>query len=731
MTRRMQPLYDRLPAIIRIRDAEQSKALCELLDVIQESFDLLEEDIARLYDNWFIETCEDWAVPYIGELVAYRPPADTIGALPGPLADLARREIGRAIAFRRRKGTLGALEEVTAAAGGWPALAREAFRGVMIAQGARHPRPDQARFPDIRDSAALDRLGGAFDAASRMIDVRHPASRRTPGSVNVPNVLLYVSRLFTFRITDAPAASIEAEGANSFTFSALGHDTALRGPALADRASAPHRSSYHAPISRQALSDDFSRPVPQLYGADKAFAIYAPHWPARDAPQPVPTHSLRVADLSDWRYEPRRNEVLVDPVRGRLKFPSRQQPRSVSVSYLYGFPGPVGGGEYPRPVREPVDVRVFVVGRDQGQHRSVAAALAAWRASQEKDPPDAKERRSAVIELAGSFVWSEPLDISLGAGEYLQIRAAPGARPVIRLLDYVVDAGDAFRIMGRAASRFVLDGITVVGRGLLVEGPDPGDREAYAAGDLCDVTIRHCTLVPGWSLECDCTPKRPNEPSIVLMNSRANLTLEHSISGAIEVAADEVLTEPIRLVVENSILDPIRSRNPAIRSSSDGMAFARVEIRRSTVLGGIDVHVADLVEDTIILGALRATRRRQGCIRYSYTGPGSRTPPRFQCQPDLAERDARESLGTGEDLDNALALARFKVRPAFVSRRYGSGTYAQLEDDADPAITEGAQNRSEMGVWNDLYRPQRRATMAARLVEFSPAGAEVGIVFMD
>src|SRR5229473_8688393 len=29
----------------------------------------LQSEISELYEDWFIETCEDWAVPYIGDLL--------------------------------------------------------------------------------------------------------------------------------------------------------------------------------------------------------------------------------------------------------------------------------------------------------------------------------------------------------------------------------------------------------------------------------------------------------------------------------------------------------------------------------------------------------------------------------------------------------------------------------------------------------------------------------------
>ena len=55
-----------------MRDAEQGYPLQALLRVIAEQVNVVEDDIAQLYDNWFIETCEDWAVPYIADLIGYR-----------------------------------------------------------------------------------------------------------------------------------------------------------------------------------------------------------------------------------------------------------------------------------------------------------------------------------------------------------------------------------------------------------------------------------------------------------------------------------------------------------------------------------------------------------------------------------------------------------------------------------------------------------------------------------
>ena len=70
---RVNRLYELLPAIHRMRDAERGYPLKALLQVIAEQVNVVEDDIAQLYENEFIETADDWVVPYIGDLVGYRP----------------------------------------------------------------------------------------------------------------------------------------------------------------------------------------------------------------------------------------------------------------------------------------------------------------------------------------------------------------------------------------------------------------------------------------------------------------------------------------------------------------------------------------------------------------------------------------------------------------------------------------------------------------------------------
>src|SRR5258708_27068023 len=133
MNNNIDRLYELLPVIYRQRDAEQALQLRALLRVIAEQVKVVEDDISQLYENWFIETCQDWLVPYIGDLIGYQvvheagEPGDVTTA-EGQLRNsilIPRADVANTIHDRRRKGTLRLLEELPNDVAGCPAHAVE------------------------------------------------------------------------------------------------------------------------------------------------------------------------------------------------------------------------------------------------------------------------------------------------------------------------------------------------------------------------------------------------------------------------------------------------------------------------------------------------------------------------------------------------------------------------------------------------------------------------------
>src|SRR6185369_8455368 len=92
-------LYNLLPAIYRLRDAERGYPLQALLRVVEEQVNVVEEDIARRYENWFIETCDDWVVPYIGDLIGWQQVHEAVE--PGSIAAAGSRERNKILIPRR------------------------------------------------------------------------------------------------------------------------------------------------------------------------------------------------------------------------------------------------------------------------------------------------------------------------------------------------------------------------------------------------------------------------------------------------------------------------------------------------------------------------------------------------------------------------------------------------------------------------------------------------------
>lgn len=720
-------LYELLPAFHRMRDEEQGFALRALLRVIGEQAGVIEADLAQMYENCFIETCADWAVPYIGDLVGYRPVTDAgdPSQKRSPAARnrilMPRTEIANTIALRRRKGTLALLELLARDVAGWPARAVEFYKLLCCTQHLNFQHPGRARSVNLRNGDALERLGGAFESIAHSVDVRRIASRHSAGRHNITSVGLFVYRLRSYSVTQAPAYLREGKGGRRYTFSVLGNDTPLfvRPVAQADPGRIAQELNLPLPIRRHALRAADGTVSGNFYGAGNSLSISALDWPKKDAPQPIPKELVQVADLSDWmHFKAPRGFVSVDPVLGRIAFPENAPPgKGVRVSYQYGFSADIGGGEYARSLTEAPDSTLYRVGQ-QEELKSVNAALALWQAEkQARREQDPKARLAAVIEIADSDVYTEALSVELAAYESLQIRAANLRRPVLRLLDQVADRDDALSIRGKRGSRLVLDGLLITGRGLRLTGPD-AERE----GDLCDLRIRHCTLVPGWGLGCDCDPEEPNEASIELVNSSAGLSIEHSIVGSIFVTADEVTRDPMRIVLSDSILDATGEQQVAVGASDAQLAFASMQFARCTIIGQVRTHAITLAENSIFLGQATVARRQLGCIRFCYVEPGSRTPRRFHCQPELAE----QALGP-DDLDPA--SERLRVKPRFTSLRYSTSGYCQLHAACAAEIAGGADDESEMGVFHDLYQPQRAANLRTRLNEYTPAAMEAGIIY--
>ncbi|GAC1499103.1 MAG: hypothetical protein NVS1B2_22640 [Vulcanimicrobiaceae bacterium] len=438
-------LFGLLPAHIRqADDALEGTPLRALLSVIEEQVDVMRADIAQLYENWFVETCAAWIVPYIGDLVGYESLGDDALATIVP-----RRDVANVIRSRRRKGTLGVLETLARDVTGWPAIAVEFEHAIAATYSTATMPRTRERTLDLRDSATLAALHDARSLAPRTV--------ATSGTYALGGVGIIVSRLRACSVSRGDAASVSTQGDHCYTFDALGFDV----PLVSGTRALPTILVPHDLASE--------------YGPHESIALWTRPAGARTRLELVSRERVFAADLRHWRVHAKPGDVAVDVERGRIAFAPGHAPDGVVVRYFYGEPADIGAGEYPRDLA-PIATRVPVAHGGREEHRHLRVALEAWRET---------GVARAAIEFGDSHVYDESgLTIDVPEDGYLEIRAGDGSRPVVRIEDRSAGHLDMVRVRGGPRSTLVLDGLVLARRGLEI------------AGEIGTVIVRRCTFVP-------------------------------------------------------------------------------------------------------------------------------------------------------------------------------------------------------------------------------------------
>lgn len=677
----MKELFELLPAVHRVRDAAQGDQLRALLGVISREVQLVEHDIARLYDNWFIETCDDWVVPYIADLLGIR--ALESPSSGGSSVFSQRGYVANTLAYRRRKGTAAVLEQLAADITGWRCRAVEFFALTASTQHSNHPRPAHHFTADVRSVYANQFHGGPFDRSAHLADVRHIDTGR--GRYNAPNVGLFLWKLQSFQLTGAQAARLDA---SRYTFDALGTPMPLFNMPRTETTLTESAGPVHVPmpITRYTLAHD--RPL--YYGGDgdaRSLRIVV----GGDA---VPEDDIVACNLEDsgagWAHMPQPGKIAVDPELGRIAF-GTPPAGDVLVSYTYGFGGDLGGGPYDRrasleeTLARGVTWQMGVMQSPPPSQTAIVATLTEAVKAWNLQPPGT----SGVIALMDSRLYEEDLDtgatrMAVPEGSQLVIvaagwppetidgvrrwhvgRLAPsGVRPHLK---------GALEVAGTAPAGSASPGRLAI-NGVLLEG-----SLAVTAGHLGSLQLAHSTLAPGKTTVA-CSP-----------NEALDVECVRTISGGL--ALPTLRTLRLRDAI---VLGDVQS------TDTEADAVTVLGTTRATTL---------TASNSIFSGKVVVQRRQQGCVRFSYLPLDSESPRRYRCQPEGAAQAAR-------------------VRPTFESERHGDPALAQLAATCAPEITAGADDEGEMGAWHFVQAPLRLRNLRRALDEYLRFGLEAGVVLV-
>lgn len=765
------PLFDRLPEIYRSSDADQSPPypLRAFLGAVEQSFGALHEDISRLYDNLFIDTCEDWVVPYL---------ADLLGTthLKGDPRTL-RADVADTIALRRRKGTLGAIERLAADLSGWACRAVELRENLGWRQHLNHQRPDAGGLPPwggdaatrfmvprggtapIRDPASLALLGTPFDHFAHTADVKPAVDdvRR----INLPNLAIFLWRLEAYQwpaqppllkgvsdlgVQPAPLARYLLRldlhpldrpvrlfniGQRGGVADVLTQPDAVPGPMLDARITTGSQAGHPDAYVRIDYFEDSTTPISGLDLDEVGLNLFLPQ-SARPALTGVEWR-MRGDNLCAWESGLRRpvaaGELVIDPDIGRLLIGLADEPQRDALvsaqgggfvprlytSFTYASPGPVGAHPVVRSQLE-----------RNGLEVREASALPGGTALQvQMDGLDAATQ-PVLVEIQDSLV--HPLDLAALAGtavdggvslrlaQSLTLRAADGHRPVLLLAQPL-----AFRPVDAAAANTEAPVVRLEGIEIAAGPGFPSGAALIERAALARLEIVGCTLDPGGHSQRD-DSRAPMQAAMRLANGYGfaaqadidhfvptpDIVIQRSITGALGI------DERYRLDIGDSIVDaglgvgdPPDGRFAIAPATDPGGAWGPAFAFQGLSCFG-PVRVSQVGgAGGIFTQRFEVLDNQHGCIKWSwFSGDGDRLPPNHFC---LHAPDARL---------------------AFTSERFNDPGYAQLSHGSDARIRTRGPGDDEMGAYGFALEAHKWTNLQVRWREFMPLGVRPVVVLV-
>jgi hypothetical protein len=228
---------------------------------------------------------------------------------------------------------------------------------------------------------------------------------------------------------------------------------------------------------------------------------------------------------------------------------------------------------------------------------------------------------------------------------------------------------------------------------------------------LAQLTLTHCTLVPGWSLAPSRTPSYPQAPALIAEPPGVNIVADLSICGAVRAA------ELVTVSCSDSIIDATDRTQVAYAALDGASGGGGLTLQGCSVVGKVHATELTLVSNSIIWAALVvgdtwvsglvADRKQVGCVRFSFLPVNAVIPRHFKC------------------VEQALA----SPQPVFFSVRYGDPAYLKMLACTDNSIRRGADDGGEMGAFHFVLAPQRESDLSIRLQEYLPVGLDVGLIY--
>ena len=729
-----EKLWETIPSTYRHEDglAQEPGVLRAIVQVIAKQAAILRRSQDSLWDDQFIELCNEWAVPYIGDLVATR--------LLSEKNKRGRRiDVAKTIYYRRRKGTPRILEELISDISEWEGKLVEQFQKLARSRHGLDAKPQTGAgkysgtlpggWADLRNQRASELTDGPFEEFFHTPDVRRHNGLH--GRYAIPKLAFYLYRLKAYEAINITPFAF-GDGLR-FSFDPSGRDI----PLFSKSSASPDWNEW-----RSSTEPELAAPIPcrllghATYLITEAIIQQLIALPA--SLSPTAANELRKIAGLVFKSESSLLNIIVTFSTSAEILSSPILLPLLSLSLMNDCGKSVLLPDAKTVLSNPLDANSIVVGFEAPVNtvftteRVTAANLEFWPVVVKRDlaidaekgrfkfrnAPPARRR----IYIAYHYGFSAPV----GAGSYERpwinqsipaiIKTGGGAisaadllnngiteisdsktySPVaskVAIINFTLQAANKQRPFIRLQSNLILSSGVNLNSGITLDGLWIGANGNLAAdiilrGDFECVVIRNCTLDPGGSKNIK--GETLNPVRLIIEGRVESLCIESSIMGPVLIRNNGYVEE---LSVSDSI---IQSVNPAVKAIE--IKTGRSHIDRSTILGQVAVHRLDASE-ALITGLVNVTDTQNGCFRFSAAQSISRLPHPF------------ESFLFKEDTNHW-----------FTSRRFGDPGYAQLSDTVPANIMRGAEDGSEMGAFSNQLNPIKFDGLKNKIDEYMPFG---------
>jgi len=577
-------LWQLLPGLYRAADSSSLSAdgpLHELLARIGEQVAVLRRSIDRLWENQSIETCEPFAIPYLGDLLGTNlVQLDVRGQ---------RLDVFNTIYYRQRKGTVPLLEQLAADVTGWTAHVVEGFRRLARSRHGLDPPLGAAAFPgatsaevdsllaseqlrgllsggpagglaDLRNAHGAALAGGPFEEAFHSADLR--LGQGALGHYGIQKLLVFLWRLTSFSLSGVTPVAV-AGCPGQYTFDPTGREV----PLFLPEANLDNGGTWTPALEWQVPGPLTTSLLDAVLGSGATPP--PPGWPPYPGAASIPPF-FGVSGVSGGAGATR---VWPEIGRCAVEGPS---PEALSVSYSYGFPSMLGAGPYDRDlVRSAPQVA--------GAEQQVSGGSGLDRALGSAGP-------TGTVTLGDSATYPALAGVGSSAAPIasLLVRAGPGCRPVL-----LPSSGQEWVLTGGttdgAAAEVVLDGLLLSGCDLVLRG-------AFAS-----VRITACTFDPGTAAAPGTVPA--GSPPLATSASGGPLAPTRIFVEADPAATPGSPSVLVQLTIERSVLGPVRTR---FGGSVETLTISDSIVQGLPATSGTAFGAADVFDPVLLAGGLLA-----------------------------------------------------------------------------------------------------------------------------